>query len=90
MAQPNEFSLACESNGSMDIYANNTASHFKVNMRQPLELDDQWEVGLSEFQFPYAWDNMREGSNKLLIRLRFKDKSDDKRIMEKGSKVLLR
>ena len=64
----------------MKIYTGNTASHFKVNMRQPLELDDQWEVGMSELHFPCAWDNVREGSNKFLVRWRFKDNSVDKRM----------
>ena len=63
----------------MKVYADNTASHFKVNMRQPLDLDDQWEVGLSELQFPCAWDNVREGSNRILMRWRFKKDSREKR-----------
>ena len=80
MMMREEFSLPCESNSSMDVYPNNTASHFTVNMRQQLELDDQWEVGLSELQFPCAWDNVRRGSNKFLVRWRFQDKSMDKRL----------
>ena len=75
MMTRNEFSLPCESNSSMTMYPNNTVSHFKVNMREPLELNDQWEVALSELQYPCAWDNIREGSNKFLIRFRIqKDK----------------
>ena len=64
----------------MDVYKDNTASHFQVNMRQPLELDNNWEVGLSELHFPCAWDNVRRGSNKFLVRWRFQDKSMDKRL----------
>ena len=64
----------------MDVYKGNTASHFQVNMRQPLELDDDWEVGLSELHFPCAWDNVREGSNRILMRWRFKDSSVDKKL----------
>ena len=52
----------------MTIYPKNTASHFNVNMREPLELSDQWEVALSELQYPCAWDNIRKGSNTFLIR----------------------
>jgi len=65
-----EFSLPCESNSSIAIYANNTASKFTVNMREPLELNDEWEVALGELQYPCAWDNVRVGSNKFLIRFR--------------------
>lgn len=61
----------------MDLYPNNTVSHFKVNMKEPLELGNEWEVGLSELQYPCAWDNVRQGSNKLLIRWRFKAKIND-------------
>ena len=80
MALPNEFSLPCESNSSMNIYAGNTASNFKINMHQPLELNNEWEVGLSELQYPCAWDNVRRGSNKFLVRWRYKDESIDKRL----------
>ena len=65
----------------MTLYPNNTVSHFKVNMREPLELDNRWEVGLSELQYPCAWDNVREGSNKLLIRWRFKNVEEGKPYM---------
>ena len=81
MAAGAEFSLPCESNSSMDIYPKNTASHFKVNIREPLELDDEWQVALSEIQFPCAWDNVREGSNRLLIRWRFKNSKEGKPYM---------
>ena len=40
MMTRNEFSLPCESNSSMAMYPDNTVSHFKVNMREPLELND--------------------------------------------------
>ena len=65
-----EFSLPCESTSSIATHANTTASNFKVNMREPLELNDQWEVALSELQYPCAWDNVRRGNNKFLIRFR--------------------
>lgn len=58
----------------MKLYPNNTVSHFKVNMNEPLELGNEWEVGLSELQYPCAWDNVRRGSNKLLLRWRFQKK----------------
>ena len=70
MANRDEFSLPCESNSSMAIFPDNTVSHFKVNMREPLELNDQWEVALSELQYPCAWDNVRKENNKFLIRFR--------------------
>ena len=63
------------------MYPDNTVSRFKVNMREPLELNDEWEVALSEFQFPCAWDNVREGSNRLLIRWRFKSSNEGKPYM---------
>jgi len=70
MTNRDEFSLPCESNSSMAIFPDNTVSHFKVNMREPLELNDQWEVALSELQYPCAWDNVRKENNKFLIRFR--------------------
>ena len=65
----------------MTIYPDNTVSQFKVNMREPLELNDEWEVGLSELQYPLAWDNIQVGSNHLLIRWRFKNAKEGKPYM---------
>ena len=47
-----EFSLPCESNSSMAIYANNTALKFTVNMRGLLELNDEWKLPLASYNIP--------------------------------------
>lgn len=78
MTSSDEFSLPCESNSSMEIYPKNTSAHFTINMREPLELNEQWEVALSEFQYPCAWYNMREGNNRFLIRWRFQQNVGEK------------
>ena len=78
MMSRDEFSLPCESNSSMSVYPDNTVSHFKVNMREPLELNDQWEVALSELQYPCAWDNIREENNMFLIRFRIQGDASEK------------
>ena len=73
----------------MAIYPDNTVSHFKVNMREPLELNDQWEVALSELQYPCAWDNVRKDNNKFLIRFRIQGDAKPYIAIKKGSSRLL-
>ena len=61
------FYLQCPSNASMHIYPNNTLAQYTINLKTPLVLGDNYEVGLCEIQYPHAWDNVRRGSNGFTI-----------------------
>lgn len=43
------FYLTLPSNVSFDIYSNNTQSNYTTQLKTPLELDDNYEVALTEF-----------------------------------------
>ena len=42
---------------------NNTLSSYTNNFEQPLVLNEEYDVGLAEIQFPQSWNDIREGSN---------------------------
>lgn len=64
----NQFYVTCPSNSSMDIYPNNTLTNFTTKLNVPLELDGDYEVGLSEIQYPLSWYNVRPRFNYIVIR----------------------
>ena len=57
------FTCQFPSNASTDIYENNTLSSYTNNFKQLLVLNEQYDVGLAEIQYPQSWNNIREGSN---------------------------
>lgn len=78
------FYLQCPSNSSMDIFPNNTLANYTVNLDNALELNENYEVGLAEMQYPQSWDNVRKESNKFEIRYQYprsgKDRHMDKEV----------
>ena len=49
------------SNSSMDIYADNKISSFKVNLPETFQVDpEHWGVALEEIQFLHLWYNVRK------------------------------
>lgn len=51
----------------MAIFKENKLSSFTVNLPQPLELEEEHDVGLAEIHYPRSWNNIRAGSNTLEI-----------------------
>ena len=62
------FYVQFPSNASTEIYKNNTLSSYTNNFKQPLVLNEEYDVGLAEIQFPQTWNNIRSGSNTIEIR----------------------
>lgn len=54
-----QFYLTLPSNSSMKLYPNNTLADFTINLSPPLDLSGDWEVALSEIQYPHTWNNVR-------------------------------
>ena len=61
------FYVQFPSNASMNIYQNNTLSSYTNNFEQPLVLNEEYDVGLAEIQYPQTMNNIREGSNTIEI-----------------------
>ena len=58
-----QFYLTLPSNSSMEYFPGNTLTNFKTKLAQPIELTGEWEVALSEFQYPHSWYNLRDFDN---------------------------
>ena len=54
-----EFDIYLVSNGSMNIYPNNSLSSFTNLLAQPLHLDGDWSVALAEITFPAIVKNVK-------------------------------
>ena len=54
------FYLTIPSNSSLHLYPNNTLTHFTTQLAKDIDLQGQWEVGLSEIQYPHTWHNMSD------------------------------
>ena len=55
------FYVTLPSNGPTSMYPKNTLSHFQTLLSSPIQLDGDYEVGLTEIMFPYNWQFRRNG-----------------------------
>jgi len=55
------FYLTLPSNSSMDYYPQNTVAQYTTKLNSLIELDGEWEVGLTEISFPFEIENVLEG-----------------------------
>jgi len=58
----NRFYLTLPSNSSMDYYPQNTVAQYTTKLNSLVELDGEWEVGLTEISFPFEIANALEGA----------------------------
>ena len=58
------FHMTLPSDGSLDVYPQNTLSDYRTHLPQMMNLeDDDWEVGLSEIVYPTSIMNVQEKCN---------------------------
>lgn len=55
------------SNSSMDYYPENMTSTFTVQLPRYMYLDGDWEVAMTEIQYPYTFMNVENGENKIWL-----------------------
>ncbi len=55
------FYLTLPSNSSMNYYPQNTVAQYTTKLNSLIELDGEWEVGLTEISFPFEIENTLEG-----------------------------
>lgn len=55
------FYLTLPSNSSMEYYPDNSASHYFTKLPQTIDLEREFEVGLSEIQLPNSYLNVAKG-----------------------------
>ena len=69
------FYLTLPSNSSMDMFPENTLTRYVTKLPGRMDLIGDWEVGLSEIQFPVSWYNISKHEAKMYMKL------DEKKIM---------
>lgn len=62
------FYITLPSNGSMNVFPDNTVTEFRNRLPRPLHLDGEWEVGLIEFTYPYSWYQVCNETSKFYFR----------------------
>ena len=55
------FYVTLHSNSSMDCYPDNSVARFTTKLNDAIELEGDWEVGLTEISFPSDIENVSDG-----------------------------
>ena len=63
------FYVTLPSNASMDIYPDNAISHYTTRLRQPIDLEGDWEVALVEASIPTRWTNVTARDARMRVQL---------------------
>jgi len=46
----------------MDVFPGNTLAEYRVQLPQSIKLVDEWEVAITEIQYPHTWNNVHTAS----------------------------
>lgn len=57
----NQFYVTLPSNASLKTFPENTVTQYTTLLPQRMELEGDWEVGLTEFSYPVSWYNIGKG-----------------------------
>jgi len=72
----NQFYITLKSNSSIDYFPNNTASKFKVKLANQINLEDRWEVAITEITYPHTWQNLTQSTRCKFIFERLEDQAE--------------
>ena len=61
------FYVTLPSNSSMNYYPGNTLANYVTKLPHSFDLPGEWEVGLSEIQFPISWFNVTDRESHLFL-----------------------
>lgn len=62
------FSIHLLSNSSMEMFPDNTAANFNVNLPKKIILNGNWKVALTEIQYPNTFHNVTRHSSKIIFK----------------------
>ena len=46
------------SDSRLDTFLDNTLTEYRVGLPQTITLEGEWEVALTEIQYPHSWNNI--------------------------------
>lgn len=64
-----DFYVTLFSNSSMNYYTENKTSSFTVQLPRSMILNGEWDVALTEIQYPYSFFNVLERNNEIKIKI---------------------
>lgn len=65
------FYLTLPSNASYSVFPRNTASVYKTQLSEPIELEGDWEVGLVEISYSKSWNSIPENEYVIVDEKKF-------------------
>ena len=68
----------------MDYFPDNTLTHYKTKLPEMINLQGQWEVGLSEIQYPHTWYNIKHADAWFMVRDKSNLRLFDKVVLPAG------
>jgi len=77
-----DFFAFLPSNGSPDLYGDNTTSHFKVQLAKPVDLCGKWKVALVQAHYPNTIAQVSEGEN--MINFQYNDGREEIFFIKQG------
>ena len=66
--------LTLPSNSSINYFPNNTLTHYTTKLLKIMDLDEAWEIGLAEIQYPHSWYNVK--NNEAWLKVHFYKESE--------------
>ena len=63
------FYVTLPSDSSQKFFSGNKIYHFITQLPSPIELNGEWEVGLSEIIYPHSWFNVTENRNSFIFEI---------------------
>ena len=57
------FYLTLPSNSSLGVFPDNKTTSYRVKLRQTIDLEGNWEVGLYSVSYPNTWYTLQDGSD---------------------------
>jgi len=63
------FYMTLPSNSSMDVFPDNTLAEYATKLPQNFDMQGEWEVGMSEIQFPTSWYNVSRQDARLFLKV---------------------
>lgn len=70
--------VTLESNAQLDLFPENTPSHFRIRLPEMWSLDETWEVGLFQLLLPHTWRNVL--TRQVGLRLHYNRQHSDVRM----------
>jgi len=71
MAQ--QFYVTLPSDSSISYYPDNTVAHYTTKLSQPIDLDGEYEVGLTEIIYPHSWLPRQNNSENYWVEVQLSD-----------------